>query len=218
MRESIVKFVLCLLVAALAAQATVSATGRIDKKKPNTSRSGADLAYVLEDIMKSPKEYLERQSYFYCRFAEPFPVPEERPVGVFDFERLPNPMEIDVTVASHAVLSSLPIWAGKEKDRARGDRMPPFTFEPDKSPTIISGFQAPEEVATAMPVRNPSLFHRAGGERQPAEIIEKEQMTPRVPHDASTMTPSSDGSARRAEVILPTSAIGVGMASDYSSG
>lgn len=47
--------------------ATRGASSR--RKAPTTSRLNEDLAYSLDDVMKRPREFLEREVFFYCRFA-----------------------------------------------------------------------------------------------------------------------------------------------------
>ncbi|MDR1520710.1 MAG: tetratricopeptide repeat protein, partial [Planctomycetota bacterium] len=45
------------------------AAPRTGVKKPKRTRQDEGKAYSLENIMKSPREYLEREVFFYCRFA-----------------------------------------------------------------------------------------------------------------------------------------------------
>ncbi len=115
--------------------------------------------------------------------------------------------------------ASLPAGNGGdwESDGAGSARaLPAFSFEPDASPVIIPGFRAPGEAKRDMPVRNANLYRATGGDRHPAEIIEKEPVRPHPLPDASIMAVPGDGNVHRAEVRLPTSAQGVGMSSDYA--
>lgn len=100
-----------------------------------------------------------------------------------------------------------------------GVRIPrAFTFEPDASPVIIRGVTSPGGGGRAMPVRNANVYRRLGGGRQAAEVIDKEPVEPsRIP-DNSVMAPPNGGRLYRAEVVLPSSARGIGMDSEYASG
>ena len=70
MRGLVLKCLACLIVFGMSpALPTAVAAQRTGMKKPKTSRPEADKAYSLDDIMKSPKEYQERQVFFYGRFA-----------------------------------------------------------------------------------------------------------------------------------------------------
>lgn len=100
-----------------------------------------------------------------------------------------------------------------------GVRIPrAFTFEPDYSPVLIQGVTSPGGQGRAMPVRNANVYRRYGGGRRAAEIIEKDPVDP-VPYpDNSIMAPPGGGRVYRAEVVLPSSARGIGMGSEYASG
>ncbi len=120
-----------------------------------------------------------------------------------------------ITVPMDA-FASLTMWADVLESESA---IPPFSFAPDQSPVLISGIRAPENGGRDRPVRNTNVYRRAGN-RIPAEVIEKETVSPKpklVP-DTSFMTPAADGTVRRAEVRLPSSAMGIGMASDYQPG
>lgn len=93
-----------------------------------------------------------------------------------------------------------------------------FTFDPDDSPVIIRAVTSPGAARRAMPTRNANVYRRHGGGRQGAEIIDKEPVEPsRIP-DNSIMAPAADGRLYRAEVVLPSTARGIGMGSEYASG
>ncbi|MCC8190679.1 MAG: tetratricopeptide repeat protein [Planctomycetes bacterium] len=69
MRGNIVKLLACLLAVCVAATPDAWAAQRTGTKKNRKSRPDADKAYDLNDIMKEPKTFLEREVFFYCRFA-----------------------------------------------------------------------------------------------------------------------------------------------------
>ncbi|MDR2390687.1 MAG: tetratricopeptide repeat protein [Planctomycetota bacterium] len=94
--------------------------------------------------------------------------------------------------------------------------LPAFSFAPDASPILIAWMRSSAGMLDRPPIRNANLFRPVpGGGRQPAEIIEKEPApSPAVP-DYSGMTPPNGPATPRTEVCLPSSSLGVGMASDY---
>ncbi|MCL2001433.1 MAG: hypothetical protein FWG74_08375 [Planctomycetes bacterium] len=72
MRGIIQKLLACLLAFGFTvAFGEAPAASRIIGKKPAHSRVNADKAYSLEDIMKDPEIYIEREVFFYSRFASP---------------------------------------------------------------------------------------------------------------------------------------------------
>ncbi len=95
-----------------------------------------------------------------------------------------------------------------------------FSFKPDSSPVILASVNSPgPDGRNASPARNANLYRRLyGGGRQAAEIIEREPVNPRPSLDTPAMAPPADGTTPRAEVKLPSSSRGVGMANEYSSG
>ncbi|MDR1744608.1 MAG: hypothetical protein LBS30_02520 [Planctomycetota bacterium] len=106
--------------------------------------------------------------------------------------------------------------AAPEPDEARIPKA--FSFEPDDSPVILASVGSPNPDGRVPPARNANLYRRFyGGGRQAAEIIEREPVNPRPSMDTPAMAPPADGTTPRAEVKLPSSSRGVGMANEYSS-
>lgn len=93
-----------------------------------------------------------------------------------------------------------------------------FSFASDASPVILASVSSPgPDGQDASPARNANLYRRFyGGGRQAAEIIEREPVNPRPSLDTPAMAPPADGTTPRAEVKLPSSSRGVGMANEYS--
>lgn len=112
--------------------------------------------------------------------------------------------------------ASLRSWEVEDMNSGAGSVPKAFNFDPDFSPVIIADMRSPSRSGGDMPVRNPNLYRRRSGDRQPAEIIEKDPVAPREARDEAGMAPADDGKVRRAEVKLPSSSQGVGMTSDYS--
>jgi hypothetical protein len=70
MRGFILTLLACLVAfGAVPVPGEAQAAPRNGFKRAKKSRPDGDKAYSLEDIMKSPKEYHEREVFFYCRFA-----------------------------------------------------------------------------------------------------------------------------------------------------
>lgn len=117
--------------------------------------------------------------------------------------------------------ASMPVGGMEKKEQpaADGAHIPPsFSFEPDTSPVIIADVRSKAVTGRELPVRNANLYKRYSGGRRPAEIIEREPVSPRLDGDASAMMPPAGDSRPRAEVRLPSSSQGVGMTSDYAPG
>ena len=115
--------------------------------------------------------------------------------------------------------ASMPVGGMETEEQPEADeaRIPPaFTFEPDTSPVIIADVRSKAVAGRDLPARNANLYKRYAGGRRPAEIIEREPISPRLDGDASAMVPPAGDSRPRAEVRLPSSSLGVGMTSDYA--
>lgn len=69
MRGSILGILVCLSITCFAARSEQAFAASGDGKKVKVSRKEEQRAYSLEDIMKAPSQYLEREVFFYCRFA-----------------------------------------------------------------------------------------------------------------------------------------------------
>lgn len=69
MRGTIWKILVCLLAVNFMAILEVDAGQRTRWRKTVGERPDEDKAYSLDDIMKKPKEFQERDVVFYCRFA-----------------------------------------------------------------------------------------------------------------------------------------------------
>ena len=69
MRGPIVKLLACLLAVSAVATSVAEGAQRTGARRARVSRPDADKAYALQDIMKDPKNHLEREVFFYCRFA-----------------------------------------------------------------------------------------------------------------------------------------------------
>lgn len=78
-----------------------------------------------------------------------------------------------------------------------------FSFEPDASPVLLADVRSPGKEGRDMPVRNVNVYRRWAGGTRPAEIIEREPVSPRVGLDTPAMVPPKDGMAHRAEVRIP---------------
>ncbi len=69
MRGLFTKSLLCLLAAVLLAGPAAEAAQRTGTRKTKGDRPDKERSYALGDIMKAPKEFLEREVVFYCRYA-----------------------------------------------------------------------------------------------------------------------------------------------------
>lgn len=109
-----------------------------------------------------------------------------------------------------------------------GARLPkPFSFASDDSPVILSEVTSPGSDQRVAMVRSRTYRAYDGG-RRPAEIIEREPVRPnprpspnprpRAQQDMPAMAAPAGGMTPRAEVKLPTSSQGLGMASGYFPG
>ncbi len=159
-----------------------------------------------EPVKQAPKPL--NLGYTPSQSDDPFLVGPSEPLT-------PEPADQDIGMVSGTgeALASLPNWTPSPPEDGQ---IPPFSFEPDMSPVLIAGYRAPGEAEQGRPIRNANLYRRAG-DRVPAEIIEKEPVSPKPQPDMSGMAPAGDGAVHRAEVQLPSSAMGIGMASDYRS-
>ena len=69
MRDFVLKMAVCLIVLGGLVCESADAAQRTRQRKVKGERPNQTEAYALDDIMKSPKEFLERDVMFYCRFA-----------------------------------------------------------------------------------------------------------------------------------------------------
>ncbi len=69
MRGMFIKGMLCLLAAVCCAGTVAEAAQRTGTRKTKGDRPDKERSYALEDVMKAPKEFLEREVVFYCRYA-----------------------------------------------------------------------------------------------------------------------------------------------------
>lgn len=105
---------------------------------------------------------------------------------------------------------------------ADGPRIPKaFSFDSDDSPIILAEVTSPGPEGRVYAQRRIRDYGMASV-RRPAEIIERDPYnyapTPRPGQDTPAMVPPAGGQVRRAEVKLPTSSQGLGMASGYFPG
>jgi hypothetical protein len=138
---------------------------------------------------------------------------------VWNYETFESDSPISMIKPGEGAYASLSSASKGIPAREGDERIPPaFNFDPGVSPLLIADLRVPNSSFVRMPTRNANLFRsKSSGGRQPAEIIEKEPApVPSVP-DLSGMIPP-DAATPRAEVRLPSSSRGVGMASDFAPG
>lgn len=107
-----------------------------------------------------------------------------------------------------------------ELENDRGVRIPKaFSFESEDSPIIVAEASSPGSDGRVMAsVRRGKSFIAVWPGREGTGIIEREPLEPRPNHGTPAMVPPASGKLRRAEVKLPTSSQGLGMASGYYPG
>lgn len=114
---------------------------------------------------------------------------------------------------------ALPDMYYDEVTEGDGVRIPKaFSFDSDDSPIIVAEVASPGSDRPEMASRGRTLFNMFGGGRRAAEIIEREPIEPQPRNDTPAMVPPAGGKLRRAEVKLPTSSQGLGMAGGYFPG
>lgn len=111
-----------------------------------------------------------------------------------------------------------------------GVRLPrPFSFAPDDSPVILAEVTSPGSSDERIAMVRSRTYRTYDGGRRPAEIIEREPVNkyrpvprpgprPVMQQDTPAMAAPAGGVIPRAEVKLPTSSKGLGMASGYLPG
>lgn len=127
---------------------------------------------------------------------------------------------------STAAYASMPVPEADGEYLAETDeaKIPPaFSFKSDETPLLLAEVVSPGRGERDLPMRNANLYRRWTGSRRPAEIIEREPVSPRVGMDTPAMVPPKDGSTPRAEVRipqvqLPSSSRGIGAMGEYRHG
>ncbi|MCD8351088.1 MAG: tetratricopeptide repeat protein [Planctomycetaceae bacterium] len=134
-------------------------------------------------------------------------------------------LRFGMTTSSTSAYASMPILMDDTEGVTEGEeaRIPPaFSFKPDPSPLLLAHVRS-SGGERDMPVRNANLYRRWAGGRRPAEIIEREPVSPRPGMDTPAMVPPGDGVTHRAEVRLPqvrlpSSSRGIGAMSENRHG
>ncbi len=183
---------------------------RLESNSGQASAMSAPLPSKRFDALPMTEVRLERLDVRFAGDGTAKVQRSKKPEEIRDEE--PEPIAAAFSQSNEA-FASMPLWSGDSTDAAASL---PFAFEPEYSPVLISGVQSAENDKQPRPVRNANVYRRVGV-RVPAEIFEKETVAPRPDRiqDASGMAPAADGAVRGTEVRLPSSALGIGMASDY---
>ncbi|MCD8138777.1 MAG: tetratricopeptide repeat protein [Planctomycetaceae bacterium] len=114
-------------------------------------------------------------------------------------------LRFGMTTSSTSAYASMPILPDEGEGVTEGEevRIPrAFSFKPDPSPVLLAHVRS-SGGERDMPVRNANLYRRWAGGRRPAEIIEREPVSPRPGMDTPAVAPPGDGGTHRTEVRLP---------------
>ncbi len=114
-------------------------------------------------------------------------------------------LRFGMMTSSTSAYASMPILPDDAEGVTEGEeaRIPPaFSFKPDTSPVLLAHVRS-SGGQRDMPVRNANVYRRWAGGRRPAEIIEREPLSPRPGMDTPAMVPPGDGVTHRTEVRLP---------------
>lgn len=153
----------------------------------------------------------------------------EREVEVGEDGYLKFGMIVESTMGYASLMLPDEFYDNEPAAEDEGVRLPkPFSFAPDDSPIIMSEITSPGSDTRIAMVRARTYRTYDGG-RRPAEIIERDPVSrprprphpapsPRMQQDMPAMAAPAGGIVRRAEVKLPTSSQGLGMASGYLPG